>query len=291
MSKLGAVVLSFDLELAWGAIESGPWRRREKEGVYRDTRNVVQLLLKTMDELSIVASWAAVGGLMESKGSHKLDHLPCNAQDQIAQALETGRRESFEGMDIIEMIRRAKVGHELCCHSYSHTRVDYPEYTSGMLEQELYRFEEVCNHSFEFKKKFIFPRNIIDFTDVLYESGYKSVRAGNQNYKGGNLILKKLYPAFACPILSNETVTSSGVRQVSGSLFFNSGYGKSYRVPLIYNKANRGLRKAIANRGALHVWAHPFNFAESNGLLKAFILFLEKVARLRDAGKIEIALF
>jgi hypothetical protein len=71
-------------------------------------------------------------------------------------------------------------------------------------------------------------------------------------------------------------------------MLFNMGNNRYHRLPFVYSRAIRGLNHACSSASDLHVWAHPFNFAESRAQLHAFISFLRKVAAKRDAGEISI---
>lgn len=288
---IGKVVFTFDLELAWGAIESGPWQRRETQGVYKRTRDVITTLIDTMDELDIGASWAVVGGLMLEPGLQKLDHLPILAREQIDRAISSGQTESFDGRDLIKIIASSNTKQELCCHSYSHTRADFPGYTEETLNQELLNFSTTLPPGIQFSNKYIFPRNIINFTHILHKHGYHTIRSGNMAPIDNTQLKRTIYSAVGTPFMSQETIIDSGMRQVSGSLFLNTGYHKAYRLPLISLRTNRGLKSAIQNGGTLHIWCHPFNLAESTGLLSNFISVLKKVSQFRDSGALVTGFF
>lgn len=280
-------MITFDVELAWGAIESGPWRRRERLGVYKRTRDVIHTLITTMDALEIRASWAIVGGLMEEPGRQKLEHLPNRAREQIDRAITSGQPDSFDGRDLIEIISSSKIKQELCSHSYSHTRTDFPGFTEEALNQELLNFARTIPPGVDFSKKYIFPRNIIKFTNILKNHGYHSIRGSNLTPTTNSQLGRSIYSAIGSPLMSKESHLDSGIRQVSGSLFLNTGYRKSYRLPLIWIRSHRGLSIAINNKNTMHIWCHPFNLAESPGLLSIFILFLKKVSQYRDSGLLE----
>jgi len=87
-----------------------------------------------------------------------------------------------------------------------------------------------------------------------------------------------------CKINTHDT----GIVRHYGSMLFNMGARKYHRLPFVYARAVRGLTHAYNSRTDFHVWAHPFNFAESKTQLHAFNSFLRKVAAKRDAGEISI---
>ena len=53
----GQFVFSLDLELGWGSIENGGWRKWEACGVFAQTRAALVRLLRAMDECQLPATW------------------------------------------------------------------------------------------------------------------------------------------------------------------------------------------------------------------------------------------
>ena len=90
------------------------------------------------------------------------------------------------------------------------------------------------------------------------------------------------------PPTSKEIIDSSGVTRHYGSMLFNDA-GNTHRIPLLERRVQLGLSNVVNKNHDLHIWSHPFNFAESEKLLESFRNMIEKIALLRDKGKLQIA--
>jgi hypothetical protein len=56
MSERATLILSFDVELGWGAVENDTWRLKEEEGLFERTRPAVSSLLHLLEETEIPVS-------------------------------------------------------------------------------------------------------------------------------------------------------------------------------------------------------------------------------------------
>lgn len=280
----GTLVLSFDTELGWGSIENGLWRRREAAGVFGRTRGMLSTLLDRMDDLEIPATFAVVGGLLVRPDDLDLGHLPLPATRATERALEQATREdTFYGPDVIEAIAGARVRHEIGCHTYSHTRFTYPGVDEESVRGDLSLFARTLPEGLGTARSLVFPRNEERFEDELKKAGFRAYRGGIPASKGTRarrLVSSVLRP----PSLSGISEVRPGLLRTGSSLFFNPGYHRRYALPLVLAQASRGLGLAARTGGTLHVYNHPFNFAEVPGLLGAYTTFLGRAARLREAG-------
>ena len=285
-TQTGRLVISFDVELAWGSIESERWSQREANGVYVDTRASMRELLDAFDAYEIPATFAIVGGMLEEPGKWALDHLPDVSRDRTWQALRTGQTSSFHGNDILEMIAGRRTPHLVGSHSYSHTRFQHPGVTEHFVREDLRNFWRVLPEGINAAPVLVFPQNDEGFYDTVRESGFRAVRGGDPAPAGRYRWQRQLQALFATPPLTQITQVGGGLLRNTGSMPFISGPRR--RLVLVERLARLGLERAIRQGGTLHLWNHPFNFAETPGLLPAFIRFLRRVAALRDRGLIEI---
>lgn len=285
---VGTLVISFDTELGWGAIENGLWRRREAAGVYEKTRQALGLLLKRMDSLEIPATWAIVGGLLEKPGTYDLEHLPLPARRAAERVLSEAREDTFYGPDVVETIKGARVAHEIGCHTYSHTRFTYPAADETFAREELTCFTRVFSaEGLGIAKSLIFPRDEERFPEQVAEAGMKVYR-GKSPTPGGARAARLLHAATRPPRLSEISEPRPGLTRTTASVFFNSRRRRPHRLPFVLLQALRGLRLAAATGGTLHVYNHPFNFAEAPGLLGAYGVFLREATRMREAGSLRV---
>lgn len=283
----GALVVSLDTELGWGAIENGRWRDREAVGVYERTRPAVARLLRVMDELEAPATWAFVGGLLERRGQHALDHLPPPRRAAVVAALAAGRESTFAGHDLIGRVLATRVRHEIASHTYSHTRFRDTGVDATFARQDLLLARRMLAPVAGAPTTLVFPSNDEGFEREVRESGHCLVRgapaAGRAAPRAVVLLLAVLTPPP--PAVLTE---DGGLRRLTGSMVFNSRDGRLDRIPFVLFRAWRGLARAVTRGGVFHVWTHPFNFGTSAPLLRAFECFLRRAAAARDRGRLRI---
>lgn len=279
---VGRLVISFDVELAWGAIESERWAGREANSVYEQTRTTIRQLLKAFDTYEIPATFAFVGGMLEEPGKWALEHLPEPARSRTWQALKDGEERSFTGHDILDMVTATRLEHPIACHSYSHTRFLYPGVTRAFVVEDLQHFWRVLPEGLTATPALVFPNNDENFYTEVRESGFRAIRGRDPQPAGRFHWQRQLRSMIGSPELSRVTDAGNGLLRSTGSVQFISG--KRRRLFLVERLARIGLEKAVQEGGTLHVWNHPFNLAESPGLLEAFIRMLRQAANLRDQG-------
>ena len=287
--NIGRVIISFDFEIGWGDITNDRWRARQKLGVFDEIRIVLRQLLTQMDSLDLPVTFATVGAMFDDPEKRTLEHLPDDAKLIAHGALNDGDQQTFDGRDLFEMVLNSTSKHDIACHSYSHIPFDYKGVNAEFISQDLSEFERVLNHTCsQTADRFVFPENTEGFHEQLKAAGYKIARTGANNSHSSRIAY--LASQFISPPpVSTEEVTSSGLIRQSGSMLYNSGRGKDYRVPIVYRRAKRGIDHVANHGGTLHIWAHPFNFAESEKLKLSLIKLMRYMITLRDMGKIEIS--
>ena len=285
-AKKGCLVISFDVELAWGAIESDRWMPRQASGVYECTRDATRQFLDALATHEIEATFAIVGGMLETPGKWVLDHLPEQARDKTWRALRDGNLSSFHGRDLFEMIVQSRIRHPIASHSYSHTRFGHPGVTPEFVREDLRKYWEIMPPEANTVPILVFPRNDEGFYVEVREGGFRAVRGRDPDSRGRYHWQRKLMSVFGTPPLSEITNLGGGLMRNTGSMSFISG--RRRRLALVERQAKLGLDNAVQRGGTFHVWSHPFNFAETPGLVQAFIRFLQRAAMLRDQNQLLI---
>ncbi len=286
--KIGRVIISFDFEIGWGDITNNRWRARQKLGVYEEVRTVLRQLLTEMDNLELPVTFATVGAMFDDPERRMLDHLPEGAKTIANIALRDGDQQTFDGRDLFDMVLNSRTNHEIACHSYSHIPFNYEGVDADFVLRDLSQFAKTLFQAgSRTTDRFVFPENSEGFHNELSKAGYKIVRTrANNPYNSRIAYLASQF--IAPPPLSTSIPMRCGLTRQSGSMLFNSGRGKDYRVPIVYHRARRGIDFIAKRGGVLHIWAHPFNFAESQKLKLSLIKLLRYMANMRDEGKIEI---
>lgn len=285
---VGELTISFDFEIGWGDVTNGRWRDRESRGSYDKMRVVLPELLNVLDRFQCPVTWATVGAMFDEPSNRTLDHLPPKAFNVVSDVLATSKASSFDGRDLFAMVFEREI-HEIACHSYSHVPFDYEGVDDQFVRSDLSAFQTVLHRQGLTTDCLVFPENTARFWRAVADCGFTRART-SPSQKFTKRQLNLLDSLVAAPPLQSITPSpAEGLNAVAGSALFNSGVGKAHRLPFVYRRAVIGLDRAIESGGTLHLWAHPFNFAEGFGLLDAFGRFLSRAATLRDEGKLVIA--
>lgn len=280
-------LLSFDFEIGWGDVSNARWITRENNGVYQRLRPVLDRLLNEMDVLEFPATWATVGAMITAQEKLQTCHLPSDAKKTVLKALDTASADTFDGRDLFEKTLNARTKHSYASHSYTHIPFNFPGVNQDYVSRDLKLSFDALSQYGVSTDHFIFPENREGYYDTLLESNIRVVRvaADTAHMSRPHYLLSAL---VGTPPPCKTDHHENGMTRHYGSMLFNMGAGRYHRLPFVYGRAIRGLNSACKNGTDLHVWAHPFNFAESKVQLRAFISFLRKVAAKRDAGEISI---
>ena len=284
----GSVILSFDFEIGWGDVTNPRWRYRENKGIYKRLRQVLPVILDEMDTLEIPAVWATVGSLFDDPVARDFSHLPDDAKDLIKAVLDESEPESFNGRDLFEQVLGTRVSHHIACHTYSHVPFTWYGMNEQSVSQDLERFNSALRGFGLTTDRFVYPENREKFADAVFNAGFTKARVSAPNLSG-NRWLHLAKSALFAPPFATETGEDGVLLRHTGSMLFHDA-GKDWRRHLLTRRVELGLAGAFEQKKCMHLWAHPFNFAESEALLVAFLDTLRKIARARDNGQLEIAL-
>ncbi|MEM7313038.1 MAG: hypothetical protein AAF497_07785 [Planctomycetota bacterium] len=285
-SERGKFVISFDLELGWGSIENGLWKRLQDQGVFQQLRHSLMRLLDAMDEAEVAGTWGVVGCLLAEAEQRDFSHLPPPLRSQVVAFLEEAAPETYAGGDLVEMIADSNVAHTFCSHTYSHTRLGYPGVDESVVATELARFKAVFPRTLNWSDSLIFPLNQEGYFDQVMEAGFRLVRGKDQDPKKRSLVSKSL-ELIQTPPLSQRNEVMPGLWRETDSMLFNTGR-RRWKLPFVSRRARAGLQLAVRKAGTFHVWTHPFDLASEPETLDALIELIRYVAELRDRGHLDV---
>ena len=319
-SKPGAMVISFDFELAWG-------HRRRADGWRPDLnseriRDVIEELLRTLCKYEISATWATVGHLFLTEddcvdGRYPYD-LPAPDYpwfdgewfDGIPRITEPGAQCCY-APDLVRDIVECEFYQELACHTFSHVIVGDPGCSAEVVRAELVKCQALSERWGRRLKSMVYTRNMVAHLDVLRELGFTSYRGPQTEWYlfgiPSKLALADYYP---CPIhlkplkmarkplrlfdeLCGIPPRQLNARRVND--LWEIPYGMFFcELPKFAptrdaaTRAIRGLHRAAASGKIFGLWSHPFNFLKNPvGLFDAFDRVCCEAARLREAGQLE----
>ena len=306
MTGRGTFLLTFDVELVWGLFFERRWRERALAR-YGEIRPVFAELLDVLARHDVRATFAFVGHLFLDRcergdgGVHpemvRPDHgfFPGDWYGfDPATDLETDPL--WYGRDLVESVRAASPEHEIGAHGFSHAFLD-----GG---RELARSEmaaaarAAAGHGIE-ARSFVFPRNVVAFTDELGPAGFTCYRAadaagapevpvGSGAIARAGRFARRL--AGAAPPVGRPRYVD-GVVEVPSSLPILPGMGLRRAVPAAsrLREVRKGLERARDRNAYFHLWTHPHNFVEGRARM---IRFLDRamalVAAFRERGEIDV---
>jgi hypothetical protein len=299
VSGRGLLVVSIDLELAWGTCDR-PLSRADRRLLDRE-RMIVSRLLRDFTAFDVRATWAVVGHLL-------LDGCPRRdgrIHPEIPRPVERGAADWFRhhpagpdphwfGRDLVAQIRGARPAQEIGSHSFCHVpyaegRTSPAAVCADILEAR--RRHRAAGLPFE---SFVFPRNVVGFRPLLAAAGIRVYRGArrHERLRPGHLrrAVGVLDYLLRRPPTVRPVVDPAGLLDVPGSMLLYSRRGpvRWVSVRRVIARAARALDRAATRGEVFHLWFHPANFAERPDEQFAILDgILAHAARLRSAGRLD----
>ncbi len=306
--KPGTMVVSLDLELAWGRFDHLPLPILEHES--RQERKHITPLLALFDRYDIPVTWAVVGHLMLEKclrNRHGIAHPdlfphpyyswfpldwycfdPCTTVDSAP---------AWYAPDIVEWIRHARVRHEIGSHSFGHICYGDPECTPSVALADLNAALEAAARQGIVLKSFVFPRNQVGHLDVLKHFGLRAyrgaepplIRTDNRLFNKAVRYLDQLLALRPRDARAEETLP--GLWNLPGNHSFIARDGMRRMIPMASRvlKGKRGIAHAVKTGGLYHLWFPPFNLnKDTEAMMSGLARIFEYAHRMREQGLLEI---
>jgi peptidoglycan/xylan/chitin deacetylase (PgdA/CDA1 family) len=283
--NVGAVTFSVDFELAW-AWQFARKLSQSPTDIGLRERAQVPLILAKMEEYRIPATWATVGHLFldrcsrekgglahanlsrvphfrneywEFKTGDWLQHDPCT---------DVTTDPAWYAPDLVEMILKSDVGHEVGCHGFSHLGFG-PYCPPDVAAAEVDACLEAARRFGIQPTTWVFPGNEEGHFDILVSNGFRVVRA-----------FPEPDAQISLPVRRNGGMW--GVHDSSGVDLEGEGWDFAQRL----RRLKRFVDKAAETKLAAHFWFHPsLPPDQMNEIL--FPLFAY-CARRREEGAIEM---
>jgi len=285
---MGKFTISFDFELGWGAIETGLWAKREKQGVYEGMRPCIKRLTALLDQLNASLTWATVGAMISDPSESDFDYLPDTYSSSAKNFLKTAKESTRNGRDLLETLLSMHTPQDIGSHSFSHTRFLVNDYTEAAKRKEMEKSVTALKAYGVTPKSFVFPVNQTANLDIIQQSGLKVARIPPQSPK---TTPGKLWERIngRVPSANRKNINDDFYTENGTMLYHWHGTGNwKARRALVHHQAQLGLRKASNSDYHFHLWLHPFNLVEIPYLESDLSDLLTKAAKLRDKNKLEI---
>jgi peptidoglycan/xylan/chitin deacetylase (PgdA/CDA1 family) len=247
-SGSGGLVISADFEMAWAFRYSK--RTKDYLGVAAREREHLPLLIKLFEEFNIPITWATVGHLfLESckKGDHDWmrriphfnDHWRFTRGDWFDHDPYTDYKKdsAWYAPDLIELILKSRVKHEMGCHSFSHIDCSYKNCPPEVLDDEIEACKMAASKWGIKFKSMVFPGGTAGNYEVLAKHGFQIYRKNTQY---------DLSIPYKDDLGLLVTTSSSSFGRLAG-------WSADYYV----SRYKRIIDKAMKSGTIAHIWLHP----------------------------------
>lgn len=304
----GTMVLSLDLELAWGQFDKLSVDALEAQSL--EEREQIKRLLALLDRYKIPATWAMVGHLMldgcacDQGGHAHADISPRPRFSWFPQdwfcfdpCTKASHAPSWYAVDILDWIRGTQVQHEIGSHSFAHIYYGDPECTLSVAQADLQAAVEAAAKKNVVLKSFVFPRNMVGHLPILKSLGLQTYRgampAPIPRAKGAlRRVVNFLDQLCALPpkqVRAEEVLP--GLWNIPGNHFYMARDGIRKYIPIGSRvmKGKRGIDRAVKSGQLYHLWFHPFNLNfDPDMMLSGLEEIFSYAHELREKGLLNI---
>ncbi len=300
--------LSLDFELVWGSrdLTEDPTTLERLARVTRDA--VFDGLLGSLTQHGAVATWATVGHLFLDRaervnGTLHPDVVPPRHPwrtapwfDGVPEGTEA-EHPAYYGRSLV--LRLKDAGQEIGSHSFSHPIFGAAGCSREAADTDLRRCLAEAAALGITLRSFVFPRNVPGHVDLLARHGFTCWRGPEPVwYRGTRVpgtISRLAHIADVATVGKPPTVMPARdahglwVIPASTSMLPIDGVRRMIPIGRRVERAIRCVDQAARDKRICHFWFHPINLAsDPEGMLAGVDAVLEHVARLRDAGRIDI---
>jgi hypothetical protein len=273
----GTMVLSIDLELAWGSFDTIPVETLNAEAAAE--RKQIKRLLVLMDQYKIPATWAVVGHLMlkgcrrDSDGNAHAEIHPHARYSWFPHdwyvydpCVDASKAPAWYASDIVEWIRETRTHHEIASHSFAHICYGDPECSSAAVLADLGAAMKVGSERGLALTSLVFPRNQVGYLELLRRVGLRAYRGVDPPHilSGSNVVLRKAVTALDAlfgfiPTSVQADEVLPGLWNIPGSHCYLAHKGIYRLVPILSRvaKSRSGIKRAIMKGELYHLWFHP----------------------------------
>ena len=306
--RKGVFIISLDTEMAWG------WVEKSKNLVLKmtngeDVRDIIDFLLSLFEDAGIAATWAIVGHLFLDScqlvvgRKHPEIIRPKYLwlkhdwflNDPCSSLSSDGL---WYGKDIVEKIKNCRIPQDIGCHTFSHILLGDNRCDEKCVHSDLQKCMTLAEGMDINLRSFVAPRGSNGHLHILRDYGFTSFRGGITQWHNALPFrqLRRLLN-FVNEIiqLTPPTVFPSekdGLMKIPGSMSLSSNHGIRKVIPISwrFNRAKKGIDRAVSKNGIFHLILHPHSLAwKGNMPLK--ILFediIRYAVHMRDKGVLDI---
>ena len=289
---LPTIVISFDFELGWGALDTILWKKREILGVYKRLESVIPELITLLSDCGLPTTWGVVGAMIDP--TPKFNHLPSAYAEAATFFKRNALESSADARRLFDHWHLIENNSEIASHSYSHIYASYPDVQSQMYIQDIELSITTLRKYFSSEiSTLIFPRDQSDYLKDIEGNCQLNTRLNtyfdNANRNALVRIKDTAVTSLNGPKRSLIIEGKYNTIHQTGSFYFNWIGGKYPKLKKQITLRNQNFVQSNLTPGNVyHIWLHPYNLAENNEVFEAFKTFLKNLSKLREAELIDV---
>jgi|GEM_PF-2667795 len=289
----GTVIISIDLELAWG--NGG---KKHFVPLHQKEREAINAFLALCEKYDIPCTWATVGNLFlkDTQEAKNRGIVLSEKAKQIYELINDSNRSLWFGSDIIEQILACKASQEIGCHTMFHTLA--PEVSTDAFRTELTQAVMLAKEKYDIiMRSFVYGRNYVAHQEILTETGFTSFRGHHVAHSfpgsfGETKVARYLESLIPLRVPGVHPLKhSDGIVELPASYFLAIMLAKTVSVPMWLRsmRCKNGVRGSIRDNGIFHMWFHPHNLAQNIPVwMHTLEDLFQYLAKERDAQNIEV---
>ncbi|MCK4774939.1 MAG: polysaccharide deacetylase family protein [Candidatus Krumholzibacteria bacterium] len=290
-------LITFDCEGKWGfggAVDEqrlSPFTNARLNETYRT-------LVELLDKYEIRATFAFVGAFIMSHDEYEQQQelfrdVPIagvnwlkSFRDEIAR----GHVDGWFNPDVLEIVKGRGV-HEIASHGFTHVPLAETQITEADFLHEMNAVQKVATLKELRFSSFVYPRNLVGYTNLLAQYGFDGFRDGHRQTKSTAARVISLLSEFDIFRRGEAALSSHAVARLPAGFFLNWRVGLRRFVPpaITVRSVANAVRDAINHSTTVHLWTHPHNFITGESQFELFERVLQKVSPAIRRGEISNA--
>jgi len=290
-SDAPAFIISLDCEGKWGLLDH---LTPEIDNRLTDNKLVRAYadILDVFRKHETPATFAFVSAFCLSRSdagqwADRLRSKPFEGGDWTAdywEQLKDGNLEGWHLPQTLEMTQEAQI-HEISSHGFCHLPLGHSAITRQQATEEFAFAREAAKDAGFEPQTYIYPRNGVQYADVLTETGWLGWRDFRTKWNG-----PLLRSARELNILDRADAHGSQAAQVPAGFFLNWRYGIRRKIPMsVTIRRWKSIIDDAARRNRVaHLWLHPHNVIDSPETLLTLDAICRYAKQQREAGRLSI---
>lgn len=298
----GIFILSFDCEGKWGLLNKIDHNYRKlitKSNLLYSYKKILNIL----DKYEIKATFAFTGAFTMSLDEYlekkdMIEDIIIENNSHLKQFYEDMRRGEYDGWFLPEAITLVEnqACHEIAAHGFQHIPLSEAHISIEIFRKELEKIKNLTGFSKRENMTFIYPYNMIGYTDELAKAGYIGYRDNLYQPSGKNKLvdnfMQKLFLYF------NEWNIISSAKNhsfyqipvcIPPGLILNlrNGFWKTVPYYVIVKRWKNMVIDAAKSKKVLHLYSHPHNFITGKNMFNLFEEILKYVFQVIKRGELD----